>query len=83
VVVTDLRGFLIEGAEVAVADELGDVTSTPAVTTDRGTARLRLRTTRFVPLGRLVLTVSAQKPVAADGLESPATTKRVVVRVRR
>ena len=83
VVVTDLRGFLIKGAEVSIQDDLGDVTSTPVFTSDRGVARVVLKTTRFVPLGRLVLTVSAQKPVAADGLESPAVTKRVVVRVQR
>ena len=84
VVVTDLRGFLIAGAQVAIADELGDVTSTPALTDARGAATVRLRTTRFVPLGRLVLTVTVSSPVAEDALATlPPTTKRVVVTVSR
>ena len=68
-----------------IADELGDVTSTPVLTNERGVATLRLRTTRFVPLGRLVLTVTAAKPETADQLETTTltTTKRVVVTVQR
>ena len=60
------------------------MTANPALTDARGVATLRLRTTRFVPLGRLVLTVTATKPAAADALAStPPATKRVVVRVSR
>jgi hypothetical protein len=79
VVVADVRGFLIGGAEVTIEDELGDVTATPTLTNERGIATVRLRTTRFVPLGRLVLNVTAANP---DD-EALTTTKRVVVRVRR
>jgi hypothetical protein len=83
--VTDRRGFLIEGVEVDVADELGDVTAASVLTDSRGIATVRLRTTRFVPLGRLVLTVTATKPVgeAAIDAEAQSVTKRVAVRVRR
>jgi hypothetical protein len=84
VTVVDARGFLIKGVQVTIADELGDVTSTPTLTNARGVATMRLRTTRFVPLGRLVLTVTAAKPESADALETTlTTTKRVVVRVNR
>jgi hypothetical protein len=88
VVVVDRRGFFVEGAQVEIADELGDVTSAPVLTNGRGVATLRLRTTRFVPLGRLVLTVTATRPAAEDAPEDalatvPPATKRVVVRVSR
>jgi hypothetical protein len=83
VTITDLRGFFIAGAEVDVADELGDVSTPTVLTNDRGVATLRLRTTRFVPLGRLLLTVTANKPVAEKAVESPAVTKRIAVQVSR
>jgi hypothetical protein len=79
VTVTDARGFYISGAEVSVADELGDVTATPVLTNARGVATVRLRAARFLPLGRLVLEVTAASPEN----EELTTTKRVVVRVRR
>jgi hypothetical protein len=83
VTITDRRGFLIEGAEVDIADELGDVTAATVLTDARGVATLRLRTTRFVPLGRLVLTVTATKPVDETAIDAEAQSveKRVVVRV--
>jgi hypothetical protein len=81
IVVTDLRGFLIEGVEVDVADELGDVTTPAVLTNNRGAATLRLKTTRFVPLGRLVLTVTATKPVDENAVEAQSVTKRVAVTV--
>jgi hypothetical protein len=83
VTVVDQRGFLIEGAEVDVADELGDVTTERVLTNDRGVATVRLKTTKFVPLGRLVLTVTVTKPVDASAITSPAVTKRVAVTVVR
>jgi hypothetical protein len=84
VTVVDARGFLIKGVQVTIADQLGDVTSRPTLTNARGVATMRLRTTRFVPLGRLVLTVAAAKPESADALETTlTTTKRVVVTVNR
>ena len=36
VTIGDHRGFLIKGVDVTVGDELGDVTSTPVLTDDRG-----------------------------------------------
>jgi hypothetical protein len=78
VTVTDARGFFIKGVEVAIQDELGDVTSVPGLTTDRGVAKVRVRTTRFLPKGRTVLEVTATQP----GDTGITTTKRVSVVVR-
>jgi hypothetical protein len=78
VTVTDARGFLIKGVEVTIQDELGDVTSVPARTTDRGVATVRVRTTRFLAKGRTVLEVTATRP----GDTGITATKRVSVIVR-
>jgi hypothetical protein len=83
VTVTDNRGFLIKGVEVDVEDELGDVSAPTTLTSDRGLATLKLKTTRFVPLGKLVLTVTAAKPVDESSVESQSVTKRVAVKVVR
>ena len=77
VTIGDLRGFLIKGVEVTVADELGDVTSTPVLTNDRGLAMVRLRASRIMPAGRTILVVTAAKP-DDDGVP---TTKRIRVKV--
>lgn len=78
VTVTDARGFFIKGVEVTIQDELGDVTSVPALTNDRGVAKVRVRTTRFVAKGRTVLEVTATQP----GDTGITATKRVTVVVR-
>jgi hypothetical protein len=83
VTVTDNRGFLIAGVEVDVEDELGDVTAPTTLTNDRGLATLKLKTTKFVPLGKLVLTVTAAKPVDESSVESQSVTKRIAVKVVR